>query len=161
VSAIAHRKKGLASKRKAKQFATGPFVRPRFSLDVAQTSLATMTAVAALMILQRPALAGPAGGTVVDGTAAISQAGNVTNINQSSNRAVINWQGFSIGAKETVNFNQPGTTAATLNRVIGNEASVISGALNANGQVFIVNSAGVLFSKGFAGQCRRTGGVDA
>jgi large exoprotein involved in heme utilization and adhesion len=36
----------------------------------------------------------------------------------------------------------------TLNRVIGNETSVINGALNANGQVFIVNSAGVLFGKG-------------
>jgi hypothetical protein len=31
--------------------------------------------------------------------------------------------------------------------VIGNETSVILGALNANGQVFIVNSAGVLFGK--------------
>src|SRR5262249_35437670 len=49
---------------------------------------------------------------------------------------------------ETVNFNQPGSISATLNRVIGNEQSVISGALNANGQVFIVNSAGVLFTRG-------------
>jgi filamentous hemagglutinin family protein len=107
-----------------------------------------MTAIAALMILQRPALAGPSGGTVVQGSAGISQSGSTTNISQSSNKAVINWQGFSIGAGETVNFNQPGSSSATLNRVIGNETSVISGALNANGQVFIVNSAGVLFGKG-------------
>ena len=107
-----------------------------------------MTAVAALMIAQRPGLAGPTGGTVVDGSAGISQSGSVTNINQSSSKAIINWQGFSIGAKETVNFNQPGSSSVTLNRVIGNETSVISGALNANGQVFIVNSAGVLFGKG-------------
>jgi large exoprotein involved in heme utilization and adhesion len=32
--------------------------------------------------------------------------------------------------------------------VIGNEQSIINGAINANGQVFIVNSAGVLFGKG-------------
>jgi filamentous hemagglutinin family protein len=106
-----------------------------------------MTAVAALLIAQRPAFSGPTGGTVVDGSAGISQSGSVTNINQSTNKAIINWQGFSIGANETVNFNQPGSSSVTLNRVIGNETSVISGALNANGQVFIVNSAGVLFGK--------------
>ena len=113
-----------------------------------QNSFATMTAISALMLLPRPALAGPTGGTVVAGSAGIQQSGTTTNINQSSNSAVINWQGFSIGAKETVNFNQPSAASATLNRVIGNETSVINGALNANGQVFIVNSAGVLFGKG-------------
>src|SRR5262249_38657761 len=87
-------------------------------------------------------------GQVVAGSAGISQSGPVTNINQSSNKAVINWQTFSIGARETVNFNQPGAASVTLNRVIGNERSVISGALNANGQGFLVNSAGVLISKG-------------
>ncbi len=71
-----------------------------------------------------------------------------TNINQSSTRAVINWQGFSVGRQETVNFNQPSAAAATLNRVTGNERSVINGAINANGQVFIVNSAGILFGGG-------------
>ena len=110
--------------------------------------VATMTAIAAVLALQSPALAGPTGGTVVQGSAGISQAGNTTNINQSSNKAIIDWQRFSIASQETVNFNQPSSSAVTLNRVIGNEQSVISGALNANGQVFIVNSAGVLFSKG-------------
>jgi filamentous hemagglutinin family protein len=85
---------------------------------------------------------------VVQGSAGISQSGNTTNINQSSNKAIINWQGFSIAPQETVNFNQPSSSAVTLNRVIGNEQSVISGALNANGQVFIVNSAGIVFTKG-------------
>lgn len=112
------------------------------------SSFTIMTAIAALMLLQRPAVAGPEGGSVVAGQAAISHAGPITNINQSTNKAVINWQGFSVGASETVNFNQPGASSVTLNRVIGNESSVINGALNANGQVFIVNSAGVLFGKG-------------
>ena len=120
-----------------------------------------MTAIGALMLAPRPALAGPTGGSVVAGTAGIQQSGNTTNINQSSNSAVINWQGFSIGKQETVNFNQPSASSTTLNRVIGNETSVINGALNANGQVFIVNSAGVLFGKGAAGQCRRHRRLDA
>jgi filamentous hemagglutinin family protein len=117
-------------------------------LRVLHGPFATMTAVAALMVWQRPAIAGPTGGTVVTGSATISQSGPTTNINQSSNSAIINWQSFSIGAKETVNFNQPGINAVTLNRVIGNETSIIAGALNANGKIFLINSAGVLFTKG-------------
>lgn len=116
-------------------------------MHVRRRHLATTTALAALMVLPAAAWAGPQGGTVVNGAAAISQAGSVTTINQSSGKAIINWQGFSVAPTETVNFNQPSASAATLNRVIGNEASVIQGALNANGQVFIVNSAGVLFGK--------------
>jgi filamentous hemagglutinin family protein len=127
-----------------------PPALPRL-IDTLRTGpFAAMTALAALMlILPQPVAAqSPAGGNVVAGSASISQAGPVTNINQSSQKAVINWQGFSVGAQNTVNFNQPNSSAATLNRVIGNERSVIDGVINANGQVFIVNSAGVLFGKG-------------
>jgi filamentous hemagglutinin family protein len=122
--------------------------RPCGPLRASRLPFATATAIAAVLALPRPGLAGPTGGSVVAGSAAISQSGATTNVNQSSNRAVINWQGFSIAPSETVNFNQPSSASATLNRVVGNERSIISGALNANGQVFIVNSAGVLFTKG-------------
>jgi filamentous hemagglutinin family protein len=100
------------------------------------------------LVLSFPAFAAPKGGTVVSGAADISQIGSVTDINQASQKAVINWQGFSIEGHETVNFNQPSASAMALNRVIGNERSVIDGALKANGQVFIVNSNGLLFGKG-------------
>lgn len=93
------------------------------------------------------ASAAPIGGTVTSGNATITQSGNVTNINQSTQKATINWQGFSIASNETVNFNQPNVNSITLNRVVGNERSVIDGALNANGQVWILNSNGVLFNK--------------
>jgi len=91
--------------------------------------------------------ASPTGGTVTSGTATINQSGTITNINQATNKASINWQDFSIKANETVNFNQPNASSITLNRVIGNERSIINGALNANGQVWILNSNGVLFGK--------------
>ncbi|WP_046991095.1 filamentous hemagglutinin N-terminal domain-containing protein, partial [Aliarcobacter butzleri] len=78
----------------------------------------------------------PNGGTVVNGTVNISQNGNTTNINQSSQKATINWQSFGIKNGEIVNFNQPNSNSITLNRVIGNEKSIIDGALNANGQVW-------------------------
>jgi len=90
--------------------------------------------------------AAPSGGVVTSGTANIAQSGSVTTINQSSQKASINWQNFSIGKSETVNFNQPSVSAITLNRVVGNEKSIIEGALNANGQVWILNSNGVLFN---------------
>jgi len=82
------------------------------------------------------------------GSASISRDGNVTNINQPSRNAIINWQSFSTAPSETVNFIQPGVSAVVLNRVIGNEQSVLQGALNANGKVFLVNPNGVLFTRG-------------
>lgn len=95
-----------------------------------------------------PAFAAPTGGTVTAGNASIKQSGNTTTINQTSQNAAINWQSFGIGTSEAVNFVQPNVSSITLNRVLGNEKSVINGALNANGQVFILNSNGVLFGKG-------------
>jgi hypothetical protein len=80
-----------------------------------QASFATMTAIAALLAPPR-ALANPTGGVVVDGAATISSTTNVTNVVQSTNRAIINWQGFSIGVGETVNFLQPTAMSVTLNR---------------------------------------------
>ena len=91
--------------------------------------------------------AAPSGGTVTSGSATISQSGATTNITQSTNKATINWQNFSIASNETVNFAQPNVNSITLNRVIGNEKSIINGALNANGQVWLLNSSGVLFGK--------------
>lgn len=91
--------------------------------------------------------ASPSGGVVTAGSASIVQSGLVTNINQSTQKAAINWNNFSIANNEVVNFNQPNVSSITLNRVVGNEKSIIDGALNANGQVFILNSNGLLFSK--------------
>ncbi len=69
-------------------------------------------------------------------------------IDQSTQRAILNWQSFSIGSSAWVNFSQPGASAVALNRVVGNDPSQIFGRLTANGQVFLVNNAGVLFAPG-------------
>ncbi|CAG1770869.1 partial Heme/hemopexin-binding protein, partial [uncultured bacterium] len=68
-------------------------------------------------------------------------------INQASDRAVINWQGFSVGQNEAVHIQQPNQQAALLNRVVGQDASHIQGKIQANGQVYLVNPNGVMFSK--------------
>ena len=90
----------------------------------------------------------PTGGVVTTGSATISSSSNTTTINQSTTSASINWQSFSIGASSVVDFNQPSTTSVTLNRVIGTESSVIEGVLNATGNVFLLNSNGILMTKG-------------
>jgi filamentous hemagglutinin family protein len=110
-------------------------------------------AAAALMALLAPgqallAQSGPQGAVVTSGVATVAQSGNVTNVNQATERASINWQSFSVKAGEAVNFNQPGASSVTLNRVVGGERSVIEGALRADGQVFLLNSNGVLIAKG-------------
>ena len=92
--------------------------------------------------------ANPSGGNVVAGSANLIDRGNGTlDINQSTNKAIINWRDFSIGVNETVNFRQPGSNSVTLNRVVGNDPSAIFGRLNANGTVMLVNPNGVIFGK--------------
>jgi filamentous hemagglutinin family protein len=90
------------------------------------------------------ALAAPQNGTVVGGQATISQQGTRTNILQSTAKAIINWQGFSTAANESVQFSQPSSQSVVLNRVTGSGPSTLYGQLTANGQVWLVNPNGVL-----------------
>ncbi|HEX6979688.1 MAG TPA: filamentous hemagglutinin N-terminal domain-containing protein, partial [Alphaproteobacteria bacterium] len=90
----------------------------------------------------------PTGGTVVQGNATISQSGNQLDINQSTQKGIINWQSFSIGADAHVRFQQPNASSITLNRVTGGDASQILGRLTANGQVMLINPNGILFGAG-------------
>ena len=90
----------------------------------------------------------PTGGQVVSGQATVSQSGNGMTIHQGSDKAILNWESFSIGADASVNFQQPGSDSVALNRVVGSDPSAIYGSLTANGQVFLVNPKGVLFGKG-------------
>lgn len=95
-----------------------------------------------------PARANPNGGTVVGGGATIDSAPGSVTVRQTTNRAVIDWQDFSIGNGESTTFEQPGRSSVTLNRVTGDNASTIDGKLTANGNVFLINRNGVLFGAG-------------
>ncbi|MBA4710583.1 filamentous hemagglutinin N-terminal domain-containing protein, partial [Aquitalea magnusonii] len=90
----------------------------------------------------------PTGGQITLGSGNITQQGNTMLINQSSAKLASNWQTFSIGAGNTVQFIQPSATSIALNRVLGSDVSVIQGSLKANGQVFLLNPNGVLFTSG-------------
>jgi filamentous hemagglutinin family protein len=90
----------------------------------------------------------PDGGVVRAGAAQISTSGAVTRIDQASDRAIIDWRTFAIGAGGQVVFVQPSAQSATLNRVTGDQVSIILGRLDANGQVFLVNPNGIVFGGG-------------
>ena len=92
--------------------------------------------------------AGGAGAqTVVHGQASFQQLGNVRSITNTPG-TIIQWPGFSIAAGEITRFVQQSPTSTVLNRITGQEPSVILGALESNGRVFLVNPNGVLFGAG-------------
>jgi len=105
-------------------------------------------AALALALYAAGAAANPQGGVVKAGSATIAPNGTRLDVIQSSQRAVIDWRGFSIGTGGHVNFKQPSTASATLNRVTGPEMSAILGRLTANGTVFLVNPNGILIGPG-------------
>ena len=117
---------------------------------VACTAVTTMSAgAAAIAGMDSTAAVGQnlrAGDATVASAATTAQAGNVMTITQATAELATDWQSFNIGAGSTVNFMKPSSTTVALNRVLGTDVSVIQGALNANGQVFLVNPGGVLFT---------------
>ncbi len=120
-----------------------------WSFVAGASTRALHTAMAAVLVLPStlPAYAQsplPQGGAVASGAATISTPNATTmRIDQSSQRAVVNWYTFSIGQGASVEFRQPGAGAATLNRVTGGATSSIAGQLSGNGQVFLVNPNGI------------------
>ena len=123
--------------------------RPRSAL-----LLGTALQACAMLVVGLPAEAQPApntqpqGGRVVAGSAAISQSAGQTTINQSSQRAAVDWTSFDVGRNQTVRFQQPSSSAVTLNRVTGPDPSQIAGKVQANGQIVLTNQSGVIFTQG-------------
>mgnify|MGYP000849756268 CR=1 FL=1 len=95
-----------------------------------------------------PAWALPEGNTTAHGVVEVGRpdASRMV-IRQASDKAIVNWQGFSIGAGEQVRIEQPGAGSAILNRVTGASRSEIQGRLDANGKVFLINRNGVVFGE--------------
>lgn len=94
------------------------------------------------------ATATPQGGTVVAGSATFDRPGNSSlNVNQSSQRAVIEWQSFNVGESASVEFRQPNASALAVNRVTGagTDPTQVLGTLKSNGQVMVLDRNGVIF----------------
>jgi filamentous hemagglutinin family protein len=87
----------------------------------------------------------PTGGTVQAGSATINQpSSQQMTIQQTTEKAIIDWQGFGIGSAEQVDF-QLSQGGVTLNRVTGNDVSNIFGKLTSNGDLWLINPNGILF----------------
>lgn len=99
--------------------------------------LFSSAAASQLPVVNNAAGFGPQGATV--GT----PVGNQLTINQTQDRAIVNWHSFSIDAGHKVHFNQE-AHQAILNRVTGTGASELHGELTAGGTVWLINPNGVL-----------------
>lgn len=107
----------------------------------------SLLAAAVVTATAVPTLAGPEGEQVTNGQATFQRAGDLTVIH-ASNNAVINYRSFDIGAHEKVQFVQPDALSRVLNRINSAAPTRIDGTLSANGRVYIINPAGVMFGKG-------------
>jgi len=130
------------------------------------TRLLATTASIAWLAVNAPVHAqSPQVPTVAAGSIAVTRQGATTVVNQKTDRGIVDWRSFSIGAGEAVRFDQPGRASVTLNRVTGSEVSRIDGNLSANGQVWLANPNGVMIGPGgqvnVGGLLATTGRVDA
>lgn len=92
--------------------------------------------------------ANPEDGVVTGGNADIAYSANKLDIYQHTDRAVIDWRSFNIGASEHTQFHQPGAGSLVVNRVNDINPSQIDGKLSANGHVVLINPNGVMFGAG-------------
>jgi len=91
----------------------------------------------------------PSGGSVPDGYGGVGQFDYDTlgelHVRNVAEKTIINWDNFDIGSDALTQFHQLGNNPVVLNRVNDGYATGIFGTLQANGSVFIVNPAGVVF----------------
>lgn len=89
----------------------------------------------------------PTVGHVTGGQATITTSPNSVQVVQGSQKAIIDWNSFNISPHEKVNFQQPNSHSIALNRIDPAQGtSQIAGRLTANGQVWLINPAGILFT---------------
>ncbi|WP_313643080.1 MBG domain-containing protein [Stenotrophomonas sp.] len=106
-----------------------------------------VTAVFAAMAPAVQAADLPTGFAAVQNSATISQNDSTMTITQNGKVSLINWTGFDIASGSTVTFNMPSAAAGSIN-IISGAASVINGSLSSNGNVFLVNTNGIVFNSG-------------
>ena len=92
------------------------------------------------------ALAIPQGMKVEEGQASIETPDPNTMVITASDKAILNFDSFSIGQNETVRFIQPLSSSSVLSRVTGSDRSDLYGSLFANGQLILVNPNGIYFA---------------
>jgi len=103
--------------------------------------------LASFLVLSNACLANPKGFELIQGQAHPPVAENQTMVIETGSDAIIHWNEFSIAEGEITRFVMPDSHFRVLNRVMGDNLSEIYGALEANGNVILVNPKGVLFGE--------------
>jgi len=115
---------------------------------VIENTLIQLALFATTTFMTEVTFANPVVENIAAGQVTISQVPNSTVVNQSSQKAIINWHSFNIGSGEKTHFQQPAGGIA-LNRINPNQgASQIYGQLTATGKIILVNQAGIYFGPG-------------
>lgn len=110
--------------------------------------MATTAMVAGVVVLSTgPAAALPKDPTVVGGTVDYKTTGKTLTATQTTKRAYTLWGSFDASKDEKVIINQPSRNSLSVNKVTGNSVTNFNGALNSNGNVWILNQNGVVFGK--------------
>ena len=87
----------------------------------------------------------PSLNNIASGAATLATATGSLTVNQSTDKLIANWNSFDVGVNSKVTFIQPNTSSIALNRVSGAAPSEIFGRVSANGQLILVNPAGLTF----------------
>lgn len=99
------------------------------------------------LILPLCVFANPTSSKIVSGDIKTIENKSSLTVMQGSDKAIINWDSFSIDKDEITKFIQPSHSSSVLNRVIGNNCSEIFGKLESNGKVLLINENGIFISK--------------
>lgn len=115
----------------------------KWKKNLRRSSLAALITLA----LTGAAFAMPSGGAIEQGNVAVSE-GNLANVGNGATittqaNSIINWNDFSVGAGETLNFNT--AAGALLNRVTSDKVSELLGTMTQTGAnpFFVVNPNGI------------------
>jgi filamentous hemagglutinin len=84
---------------------------------------------------------------VTSGAATATATDSTLTVNQGTDRAVLNWASFNVGADGRVVFRQPRSSSIALNRIYQDSPSRIFGRVEANGEIYLVNPNGVIFGR--------------
>jgi filamentous hemagglutinin family protein len=104
-----------------------------------------LSSLACFTLIPELLLSLPQGQSVVSGDVSIVQPDSKTMRVEASHGSIIDYSSFNIRKGEKVQFVQPSSSSAVLNRVKGKNPSKIMGKIESNGKVILVNSKGLYF----------------
>ena len=89
----------------------------------------------------------PSGPAVIHGKVSHEVTDKTMTINQTTSKAIVQYNTFDIDSGHGVTIHQPSSSSALLARIAGADRSVINGILQANGRVYISNPNGIIFGR--------------